>query len=198
MRIKAKTLLPRKELDLTGNEIDPRQELVDKILEYKRFKEASEKLATLEEIRMQMVQRGNLHKELAGIGEEAGEGTEIQSITLFKLMKTFEKVIRKMEDRNHKPQHVVFKYNYTMEESKAYMLDTVKREGSMSFQKIFDPCHDKIQAIFLFLSMLELVQMQYFTLMVGEGRNNLILEWNKDAPDEDLVGVWMPSDPSLN
>src|SRR6266446_10935359 len=38
MRIKAKMLLPRKELDVQGNELDPRQELVDKILEYKRFK----------------------------------------------------------------------------------------------------------------------------------------------------------------
>src|SRR5579871_2352840 len=42
MRIKAKMLLPRRELDAQGNEIDPRMELVDKILEYKRFKEASE------------------------------------------------------------------------------------------------------------------------------------------------------------
>ena len=41
MRIKAKMLLPRKELDAAGNEIDPRQELVNKILEYKKFKEAS-------------------------------------------------------------------------------------------------------------------------------------------------------------
>lgn len=198
MRIKAKTLLPRKEIDASGNEIDPRQELVDKIMEYKRFKEASLKMAELEEVRMKMVPRGNLHRDLAGIGEESGEGTEIQSITLFKLMKTFEKVIRKMEERNNKPQHVVFKYNYTMEESKAYMLDRVQREKSMSFQKIFEPCNDRIQAIFLFLSMLELVQMQYFTLMVGEGRNNLILEWNPEAPDEELVAQWMPSDPSLN
>src|SRR6201999_1673919 len=36
MRIKAKMLLPRKELDEQGNEIDPRQELVDKVLEYKK------------------------------------------------------------------------------------------------------------------------------------------------------------------
>ena len=41
MRIKAKMLLPRKELDAQGNEIDPRQELIDKILEYRRFKEAA-------------------------------------------------------------------------------------------------------------------------------------------------------------
>src|ERR1700681_4445761 len=41
MRIKARMLLPRKELDAAGNEIDPRQDLINKILEYKRFKEAS-------------------------------------------------------------------------------------------------------------------------------------------------------------
>lgn len=38
MRIKAKMLLPRKEIDDQGNEIDPRQELIDKILEYKKLK----------------------------------------------------------------------------------------------------------------------------------------------------------------
>ncbi|HRF27998.1 MAG TPA: segregation/condensation protein A, partial [Ferruginibacter sp.] len=90
MRIKAKMLLPRKELDAQGNEIDPRQELVDKILEYKKFKEASAKLAEMEAERLLMTKRGNLQKELAQIGEEAGEGTEIQTVTMFKLMKAFE------------------------------------------------------------------------------------------------------------
>src|SRR6201986_1736884 len=87
MRIKARMLLPRKELDAQGNEIDPRQELIDKLLEYKRYKEASAKMAEMEAVRMLMLKRGNLQKELAQIGEEAGEGTEIQTFTLFKLMK---------------------------------------------------------------------------------------------------------------
>src|ERR1700710_2720903 len=64
MRIKAKMLLPRKEVDDLGNEIDPRQELVDKILEYKRFKEASTKMAELEGLRMLMMKRGNLHQDI--------------------------------------------------------------------------------------------------------------------------------------
>src|SRR5450432_115063 len=78
MRIKAKMLLPRKELDEQGQEIDPRMELINKVLEYKRFKEASAQMAEMEALRMLMVRRGNLHKELSNIGEEAGEGTEIQ------------------------------------------------------------------------------------------------------------------------
>ncbi len=197
MRIKAKTLLPRKELDASGNEIDPRQELVDKILEYKRFKEASQRMAEMEALRVLLMKRGNLYREMNTIGEEAGEGTEIQSITLFKLMKTFEKVMRKMHERNHKPQHVVFRYNYTMEESRAIMIETVRRERTMSFEKIFVTCDNRIHAIFLFLSILELAQQQYLTIMVGEGRNNLLVEWNQDAPADGIFPV-ISSDRSLN
>src|SRR5215211_4659625 len=122
MRIKAKMLLPRKELDEQGNEIDPRQELVDKILEYKRFKEAAAQMAEMEAMRMLMVKRGNLQKELSTIGEASGEGTEIQNITLFKLMKSFEKVMQKVHDRQNKPVHTVVQYNYTMEETRTFVL----------------------------------------------------------------------------
>ncbi|HND96320.1 MAG TPA: segregation/condensation protein A, partial [Chitinophagaceae bacterium] len=123
MRIKAKMLLPRKELDAQGNEIDPREELVNKILEYKRFKEASAQMAEMEALRMLSVKRGNIHQELAAIGEEESEGTEIQNITLFKLMKAFERAMQKYSNRLNKPVHTVVPYNYTMEESRDQMLN---------------------------------------------------------------------------
>jgi segregation and condensation protein A len=186
MRIKAKLLLPRKEIDADGNEIDPRQELVDKILEYKRFKEASVQMAEMEAIRMLMVKRGNLQKELNEIGEEAGEGTEIQTITMFKLMKAFEKVMQRVHDRQNKPVHTVVRYNYTMEGSREFMLGFVQREKNVSFEKVFEQCQDKIHAIFLFLSMLELSQQRFMKLLVGEGRNNFIIEWN-DKREEELI-----------
>src|SRR6195952_2081003 len=147
MRIKARMLLPRKELDEQGNEIDPRQELVNKVLEYKRYKEAAARLAEMEEQRMKLIRRGNLHRELLQIGEESGEGTEIQSISLFKLMKTFEKVIQRMEQRNHQPRHTVVQYNYTMEDSRGYMIEMVTRESSVPFAKIMETCENRIHAI---------------------------------------------------
>jgi segregation and condensation protein A len=194
MRIKARMLLPRKELDAQGNEIDPRQELVDKILEYKRFKDASAKMAEMEAIRMLMVRRGNLSKEIATIGEESGEGTEIQTITLFKLMKTFEKIMKRVDQRNVKPVHTVVKYQYTMEESRSYALEKVKREKVMPFEKVFDICQDRIHAIFIFLSMLELIQMKYMTIMVGEGRNNFIIELNENW-EQDIDPEQAPLNP---
>lgn len=184
MRIKARLLLPRKEIDAQGNEIDPRQELVDKILEYKRFKEAAVQMAEMEAIRMLMVKRGNLQKELSEIGEESSEGTEIQNITMFKLMKAFEKVMQRVHDRQNKPVHTVVRYNYTMEGSRDYMLGFIEKEKTVAFEKVFEVCEDRIHAIFLFLSILELSQQRYMKLMVGEGRNNFIVEWNDNRAEE--------------
>lgn len=192
MRIKARLLLPRKELDASGKEIDPRQELIDKILEYKKFKEAAVKMAEMEAERMLMIKRGNLQKELSLLGEEASEGTEIQNITLFKLMKSFEKVMLRVQERQSRPVHTVVPYNYTMEGSRDYVLDLISREKMLSFEKIFDVCDNKIHAIFLFLSILELAQQKYMRLSVGPGMNNFIVEWNENR-EEDLVAESMTS-----
>ena len=198
MRIKAKMLLPRKDIDAQGNEIDPRQELIDKILEYKKFKEAAAEMAEMEAVRMLMVKRGNLQKELSIIGEEAGEGTEIQNISLFKLMKAFEKVMQKVHDRQNKPVHTVVQYNYTMEQSREYMLDTASKEKTVSFEKIFEVCNDRIHAIFLFLSLLELIQLHYMSIIIGEGRNNFLIEWNENREEEGIEDVLLPPHPSHN
>jgi len=184
MRIKARMLLPRKEVDEQGNEIDPRQELIDKLLEYKRYKEAAATLAEMEAIRHLMVRRGNLQKELSQVGEAAGEGTEIQAITLFKLMKTFEKLMQRIQQRQNKPVHTVVQYNYTMEDSRAHILVIVEKQRTLSFDKIFEICETRLHAIFMFLSMLELVQQNYMNILIGEGRNNFIVEFNPDRPDD--------------
>jgi segregation and condensation protein A len=187
MRIKAKMLLPRKELDAQGNEIDPRQELVDKILEYKKFKEASVKLAEMEAERQLMIKRGNLQKELSLIGEEAGEGTEIQAVTLFKLMKAFERVAQRLHEKNNKPVHTVVQYNYTMEGVRENLLNLSRRQKTLAFEKVFEDCENRIHAIFIFLNMLELVQQKYLTLLIGEGRNNFIVEFNEERQEEQNV-----------
>jgi segregation and condensation protein A len=198
MRIKAKMLLPRKELDPQGNEIDPRQELIDKIVEYKRFKEAALKMSELEALRMLMFKRGNIQDELSKIGEEAGEGTEIQAVSLFRLMKAFEKVASRLHEKRHQPVHTVVQYDYTMEGSRKYMLELIKKERSLSFEKIFDVSENRIHAIFLFLNMLELIQQKYFSIITGTGINNFIIEYNEDRVDDIIPLEETFIDSSLN
>lgn len=177
MRIKAKMLIPRKERDEQGNEIDPREELVNKILEYKKFKEAAAQLAEQEALRMLMIKRGNIQKELSQVGEEAGEGTEIQAISLFKLMKAFERAMQRYSDKINKPVHTVIRYNYTMETSREQVIQMAEKEKNVSFEKLFEIAENRVQAIFMFLSVLELVQQNFLKIMIGEGKNNFILEY---------------------
>ncbi len=186
MRIKAKMLLPRRDLDAAGNEIDPRQELVDKILEYKRYKEASEEMALLEAERLLARKRGNIREEMEAVTAAGGEGTEMQTITVYKLAQSFEKVLKRLKDRSAKPQHVVVKYNYSMEGQRGYLIDRVGRQRRLSFDTLFGQAENRIHAIFTFLSMLELIQQRYLRILTSEGRNSFILEWNPDRePDQE-------------
>jgi segregation and condensation protein A len=82
--------------------------------------------------------------------------------------------------------HTVVRYNYTMEGSRDHMLTFLQKEKTVSFERVFEECQDKIHAIFLFLSILELTQQKYMKLMIGDGRNNFIVEWNENR-EEDLL-----------
>lgn len=184
MRIKAKMLLPRREVDAQGNEIDPRHELVDKILEYKRFKEAAATMAMMEAERLLQSKRGNIRKELEELGHTYAEGTEIQTVSLYKLMSTFEKVMKRFTERNNKPQHVIIKYNYSQEGQRLFLIEEMRQKRKASFEAVFSICENRIHAIFTFLAMLELVQQKYLTMLIGTGRNNFIIEWNDQRPED--------------
>jgi segregation and condensation protein A len=69
------------------------------------------------------------------------------------------------------------------------MLDRVKVEHTLAFENIFEVCENRIHAIFLFLSLLELVQQKYMSILIGEGRNNFIVEWNDDRPDDPEIAA---------
>jgi segregation and condensation protein A len=103
---------------------------------------------------------------------------------MFKLMKAFEKVMLRVHDRQNKPVHTVVRYNYTMEGSRDYMLGFVQKERTVSFEKVFEICSDRIHALFLFLSLLELSQQKFMKLLVGPGMNNFIVEWNENREAE--------------
>jgi segregation and condensation protein A len=181
-------LLPRREVDVHGNEIDPRQELVDKILEYKRFKEASEMMALMEADRQMQQKRGNIKQEMENISDTASEGTEIQTVTMYKLLQAYEKVIKRFNERNAKPQHVVVKYNYSLEGQRTFLVAHMEEKKRIPFEMLFATCETRIHAIFTFLAMLELIQQKYLGILIGTGRNNFIVEWNPDhdAPVEDI------------
>ena len=182
MRIKAKMLIPRKPIDEEGNEIDPREELVRRLLEYKRYKSVLEEMRELEERRALMNLRGNTVQELKKIATKALVDIELESLTLFKLMRTFERLLSKMEDRNRKVKvHEVYTYRHTVQGQQIYLLSKVKRGVKTAFQTIFGKCENRIHAVVTFLALLELLNMQKLQCIQGEGVNNFWLT----APEEE-------------
>jgi segregation and condensation protein A len=66
-----------------------------------------------------------------------------------------------------------------MEGSRDRMLTMAREQKTLSFERIFDQAENRVHAIFIFLSLLELVQQKFLKIITGEGRNNFIIEYNE-------------------
>ena len=175
-RIKAKMLIPRKEIDEEGNEIDPREELVQRLLEYKRYKSVLDEMRDMESVRSKRNYRGNASRELRKIANLALVDAELESLTLFKLLRAFEKVMTRYEDAGPSTIHNIVQFNYTIEEQSSYILSRIRNGQKATFTDIFSDCINRIHAIVTFLSMLELLNVQKIFITVGLGTNNFWLE----------------------
>jgi segregation and condensation protein A len=176
MRIKAKMLLPRPQLDEEGNEIDPRDELVKHLLEYKKYKSVIEQLGKMEGERMAKNARGNILPELKGLTRGTDVEAELQDLDLYKLLKVFERAMQRFEDEQNQPVHKVIPYPYTIDGQKKKLLAGLARKSKISFADLIREDKSKIVLIFNFLAILELLQSQQIGIMIGEGYNNFWLE----------------------
>lgn len=186
MRIKAKMLLPRYEKDEQGNEIDPRHDLVRQLLDYKQFKAASEDLRVLEEERLQRFSRGNIQQELArmAVSSESGYAGELNALTLYKLIATFEKVMHRFEDNQNRVIHTIVQFPFTIDNQKEYIQTRLFKKPQLNFKEIFEDCTSKLHAVFTFLALLELLQNRMLYIFVGEGFNNFVISTPEAAPEK--------------
>jgi segregation and condensation protein A len=172
MRIKSKMLLPRPQLDEAGNEIDPRDELVKHLLEYKKYKSVIDQFHTWEERELLKEKRGNIMKELKQLAESTNVEAELQDVDLFKLLVVFEKVLKRQEEEKNRPVHEVIQYPYTVEGQKEYILNEVIARTRVSFVELFEKTPTRVGLIFNFLAILEMLAIGELTIQTGDGYNN--------------------------
>lgn len=172
MRIKSKMLLPRPQLDEQGNEIDPREELIRHLLEYKKYKSVIDQFHKMEEVELQKEKRGNILKELRQLAESTNVEAELQDVDLFKLLTVFEKVLRRQEEEKNRPVHQVIQYPYTVEGQKEFILNELVTKSRIAFSELLEKAPTRIGLIFNFLAILEMLSLGQLSLQVGEGYNN--------------------------
>lgn len=186
MRIKSKMLLPRPQIDEQGNEVDPREELVKHLLEYKKYKSVIDAFHKMEESELAKEKRGNLMRELKTLAESSNVEAELQDVDLFKLMTVFEKVLKRQEAEKNKPVHQVVQYPYTIEGQREFLLNQVTVNKRVSFVDIVASYKTRIALIFNFLAILDLLAQGMLTIQIGEGYNNFWIASPETAQEETL------------
>lgn len=162
MSIKAKMMLPSdKEEDEEMDESDPRYELVQKLLEYKRYKEMAEKLIVLDEETQKKYYRGYAD---ADIVEKQATGEALKDVTIFDLMSAFRKVLADIK-RQHS-YHTVEKVTVTVEEQAEYIIQLLQNRGRTSFLVICSELKTSILVVVTFLAVLEMLKEHQINLYI--------------------------------
>ncbi len=172
MRIKAKMLLPRYEAETGESEADSKEDLIRKLIEYKKFKEVCELLRPLEDERFKQERRGNIAAELAGIEAVAMPGEELADLTLYRLMQVYERVHRRYLSRSEEVTHTVVQYPYTIEQQKKAIDDLLRINGRLDFDAMLKNSENKVHFIYNFLAMLEMLQQELIDIQIGLNYNN--------------------------
>jgi len=183
MKIKSKMLIPRPDLNEEGEEIDPREELIRHLLEYKKYKSVIEELSNLEAKRMAMIHRGNVIEEIKELSKIDNVESEIQDLDLYKLLKVYQRVMSKFASRTDETTHTVIQYPYSIDQQKNMVMEKVGLKNRIPFTEFIEYNPDKIFVIYTFLAILELLQLSLVTIKIGEGFNNFWVEKTREVPE---------------
>ena len=177
IQIKARMLMPRPELDEAGEPIDPRRELVERLLEYVRYKEAAGDLAGRFEARHRHWTRGDASSERSRLGEP----TEVTyRATVFDLVSALGSALERIATQAPQPVHAVEQETFAIEVQRAWVLERA-REGGGSF-RTFVAKRSKPFIIVTFLAVLDLAQRQAITLVFGHDPEDFAVELADPKP----------------
>ncbi len=179
IHIKSKMLLPRDpELEKISPEEDPRQELVERLIEHERFKNAAEMLKQKRVIEEAIWSNPQIERF---INEDEGPGL---AVTIFDLVKTFQGVLDRAAKR---PIYEIGKEIVSVPDMIQFLrqqLERARRQESLSATQLFERQRSRRAMICLFLAILELVKRQSVSLTQGEAFGDIGLRRGPSFDDE--------------
>ena len=183
MRIKARMLLPQPTYG-EEEEKDPREELVQRLLEYRQYKEAAEGLKDREARRREMFERGIVPDE-----SEAGP-LPLAQVSLFALLDALDRVLARLPEKN------VLEMTgeaYDIEDKMGLLLQRSRRAGRLSFTLLLEECRSRIEAIVTLLALLELLKMARLRVEQDSPFGEI---WVEPAPDPGTSAGEAPAPPT--
>jgi len=154
MQIKSRMLLPPEALGPEETEEpDPREELIQRLLEYQRFKQAAELLSAMEKNRLVQFSR-----PAPAQGSHVEEVEELAEASLFDLLHAFSKCLSGGLSREM--VHEIIKDEFTVEEKVGLLRELCRRQEKIRLLELFGAAKSKIEMVATFLALLELIRQR--------------------------------------
>jgi segregation and condensation protein A len=152
MQIKVKMLLPPE--GGSDEEADPRMNLVQRLIEYKRFKEMAVEMVKKEEEQLKVFPRGYRSSDERSMEEETSEDL-IRDVTFFDLIASFKFAMDRVPK---KFIHEIERLNVTVEEQIAYIEDFFSRRSEATFYDLVKDFAEKVRIVVTFIELLEIIR----------------------------------------
>ncbi|MFS0554007.1 segregation/condensation protein A [Brevibacillus sp. 179-C9.3 HS] len=176
LSIKSKMLLPKKEehvfqqfLDMEVDEIDPREELVARLLEYKRYKMLAEQLREMEIGRNQVFTRPA--ENLSPYVRE--EDHTVTNVSLYDLINALEKLVKKTKEKE--PMTKVSRDEISIKDRMQEIRQVVRGGGTVRFSELFTQGATRTEIVTTFLALLELMKAKHITCVQNQLFQDIII-----------------------
>lgn len=185
--IKAKMLLPVEEEEEEEEE-DPRQALINKLVEYKKFKLISEQLREQQDIASKVVYRqASIPEEVRNFKKEVDPIRLLEDVDFNRLYTIFQSVIKKKADKID-PIRSKFgdikKEVHTIEDKMTYLKNMCKNYTSFSFRDVLEGTRNRVEVIVTFLAVLELMKTGEITIAQESAFDDISIQYIGRRQDE--------------
>lgn len=189
LKIKSKMLLPKVEVEEDEEDYDPRQELVERLLEYKKFKYISNELKDRQlDAEKVLFKPNTVPPELKNIKEEVNIDELLGDLTLSKLHDVFQNLLKRQED---KIDPIRSKFG-RIEREEVNLSDKIRfidrfasKNKRFSFKKLLEEQCDKIEIIVTFLGILELIKMGRIHVAQEQIFEDIMIDYNENNGELD-------------
>jgi segregation and condensation protein A len=170
MQIKVRMLLPRDE-NVEAEE-DPRAELVRRLIEYKRFKEMSQSMSTMEEQQRKVYYRKFFHADARIQPADDVDTETLRDISLFNLIAAYKTAMDHMPKR---AVHEVTLLPVSVDEQISFVMDYLRLHGSGTVLRLVGHMTEKVRIVVTIIAILELTKNHVITLSPLEGENDIMI-----------------------
>ena len=169
MQIKVRMLLPQAPGE--DEEEDPRAELVRRLLEYKRFKEATAVLSKLEDESTKLFYRQGFHSDPKKVALEDQEES-LKNITMFNLISAFKKVLDSVPKKIY---HDIELLNVSIDDQMSYIADVLRFREQSTFFELVSHMTEKIRIIVTVIALLEMAKSKVIGIRPAEYDDDFII-----------------------